>query len=277
MKVQGDKCLHCKKCEQLCPVSAVNIDNNSFSEDCIMCYHCVAICPVQAIDDSKNTVGLSSRNTIKPEEFELLMQQRRSHRIFKTQTLSPEILLEFIEHMRYSPTAGNSQGLHFTVVTNKQKLEEVNRLTLSTLIKAFNGINVVTKPLIRLFSGKKALLKMEKSKSKFLNKAALKKDMITYNAPALIVIHSVNNPVGMPCHDAGIWTGMAALYAEPLGLCTCINGYIVNASNRNKEIKAALQIPARHTIHSTLLIGYPKYKFENRVERKKPNINFMVD
>ncbi len=277
MKILSDKCRDCKKCEKLCPVNAIDVDNNSFSADCIMCLHCAAICPVQAIDGSQLTIGQNSQNNINPGEFELLMQQRRTHRFFNTQTVSPEILSEFIERMRFSPTASNQQSLQFTVVTNKQKLEELNTITISTLVKAFKGINVITRPLIRLFSGKETLLKMEKSKNKFLNKAALKKDMITYNAPAVILIHSADNPVGMPCHDANIWTGMATLYAELLDLCTCINGYIVSASRRNKKIKAILQIPTDHTIHSALLIGYPKYQFENRVERKKPHINLIID
>jgi len=277
MEVITSKCRRCKKCEKLCPVNGISIDDNSISEDCIMCYHCAAICPVQANSNSSHTIGKTYQNDIRPDEFELLMQQRRSHRIFNTQAVSPEILKEFIERMRFSPTASNLQSLQFTVVTNKQKLEEINNLTISTLTKAFNGINAMTKPFIKLFSGIETLRSMEKSKSKFLNKAAVKKDMITYNAPALILIHSPDNPVGMPCHDANIWTGMATLYAELLDLCTCINGYIVNASKRNKRLKASVQIPANHKIHSALLIGYPKYKFENRVDRKKPSINFIAE
>jgi len=276
MKVLSDKCQACKKCEKLCPVDGIDVDNNRFSKACIKCYHCAAICPEQAIDNSDNTIGLTSQNNIKPSDFELLMQQRRSHRIFTSRAVSPEILSEFIERMRYSPTASNLQSLQFTTVTCKEKLKEINALTTSTLIDAFKGINAITKPFIRIFLGKEALRNMEKSKHKFLDKANQKKSIITYNAPALILIHSTNNPVGMPCNDANIWTGMATLYAELLDLCTCINGYIVSASKRNKKLKATLQIPKDHTIHSAILIGYPKYKFENRIDRRKPNIRHIT-
>jgi nitroreductase/NAD-dependent dihydropyrimidine dehydrogenase PreA subunit len=276
VKISEDNCLKCKKCESICPVAGVDIENNVISENCIECYHCGAICSQKAIGE-KNTLGKTSQNNIQPYDFELLMEQRRSHRIFSTQEVSPELLTEFVNHMRFSPTASNLQSLKFTIVTNKKKLNEINDLTILTLKKAFNSLNRISKSLIWLLKGKKALNAMEQSKRKFTQKAELRKDMICYNAPALIVIHSESNPVGMPCHDASIWTGMATLYAELLNLSTCINGYIVNATKRNGKIKEALHIPKNHEIYSTILIGYPKMKFENRVQRKMPEINIIAD
>lgn len=99
--------------------------------------------------------------------------------------------------------------------------------------------------------------------------------MITYKAPALILIHAPKTPTGMPTHDANIWTGMASLYAELLELATCINGYIVNAFKRNKDLKKLVAIPPAHEVHSAILIGYPKLKYKSRVERKTPKINFI--
>ncbi|WP_430815253.1 nitroreductase family protein [Carboxylicivirga sp. RSCT41] len=274
--ISEDNCIKCKKCESVCPVEGIDIDNKSVAKDCIKCYHCSAICPRKAIGD-RHTTGHTSQNNIQPYDFELLMQQRRSHRIFSTQEVAPAILKEFVEHMRFSPTASNLQSLRFTVITNKNKLKEVNDLTIQTISKAYRSINWVTKPLIALLKGKAALKKMEQSKRKFMRKAESRNDMICYNAPALIVIHSENIPVGMPCHDAGIWTGMATLYAELLNLSSCINGYIVNAAQRNSKIKEVLHIPGNNEIYSTILIGYPKLKYENRVDRPIPKLRFIAE
>ncbi|MBK3518488.1 nitroreductase family protein [Carboxylicivirga marina] len=276
VELNTENCIKCKKCEQICPVSGININENTINTDCIECHHCGAICQYHSINQ-QNTIGNNTQNNIQPFDFELLMQQRRTHRIFSAQAVAPEVLKEFIEHMRFSPTASNLQSLKFTVITNKSVLNEINILTIRTLTKAFNTVNSITRPLIRLFSGTRALNKMEQSKRKFLNKAELKHDMICYNAPALIVIHSEKSPVGMPCHDANIWTGMATLYAELLNLCTCINGYIVNAAKRNKKIKQLMHIPAEEEIYGTILIGYPKTKFEKRVQRKMPSISFISE
>ncbi len=272
ISISTDNCRKCKKCEQICPVSGINIENHTISNDCIECYHCAAICKEGGINED-HTINAVTQNNIQSYDFELLMQQRRSHRNFNKQKIAPEIISEFIDNLRFSPTASNLQSLHYTVVTNPDELSRINDTTIDTLTKAFNGINAFTKPLIRLFLGKKKLAKMEQSKRKFLNKKAINKNMICYNAPALILVHSETSPTGMPCHDANIWTGMAVLYAELLDLCTCINGYIVNAAKRNKQLQTSLSIPKEHTVYAALLIGYPKTKFENTVERKHPVIN----
>lgn len=267
----SDNCCRCKKCEQICPVSAIDIDNNTISDDCIKCYHCGAICSHQAIN-AEYLKGTTTQNNISPYDFELLMEQRRSHRKFSNRKVAPEILKEFINHLRFSPTASNLQTLNFTVVTNQDKIQEVNNLTIDTLTGAYNSLNAFTKPLIRLLLGQHRLAQMEQSKRKFLNKKAVNKQMITYNAPAMIIVHSPTSPVGMPCHDANIWTGMAILYAELLDLCTCINGYIVNAAKRNNKVKKTLNIDQSETVYAALLIGYPHNKFENTVERNPPLI-----
>lgn len=268
-------CNKCKKCEQICPVSGIDITTKTISDDCIKCYHCGAICSQQAIHNEQ-ALGHTTQNSIQPYEFELLMQQRRSHRIFSNRTIAPELVSEFINNLRFSPTASNLQSLHFTVITNQDELLRINHLTIETLTQAFKGINTFTKPLIKLFMGSRKLRMMEVAKQKFLNKKAINKNMICYNAPALILVHSETSLTGMPCHDANIWTGMAVLYAELLDLCTCINGYIVNAAQRNKHLKNSLSIPKNHTIQAALLIGYPKTKFDNKVERPYPVINTIA-
>ncbi|WP_439184820.1 nitroreductase family protein [Carboxylicivirga taeanensis] len=270
-----DNCCNCLKCEKICPVSGINIDSKTINDECIECHHCGAICKTKAIHN-EYLLGHTTQNTIQPYEFEQLMQQRRSHRNFSNRKIAPEIIAEFIENLRFSPTASNQQSLQFTVVTNPDKLLLINKLTITTLSKAFGGINAFTKPLLKLFLGNNKLSKMEQAKQKFMNKKELNKQMICYNAPALILVHSETTPTGMPCHDANIWTGMAILYAELIDLCTCINGYIVNAAKRNKSLKNTVNIPDTHTIYSALLIGYPKNRFENKVDRPTPIINTIT-
>ncbi|TRX63265.1 nitroreductase family protein [Carboxylicivirga sp. M1479] len=276
IEITSETCTKCKKCERICPVSGINIADKSISKDCIECHHCGAICSQEAINH-KNTIGHTTQNNIQPFDFELLMQQRRTHRIFSTQTVQPQLLKEFIENMRFSPTASNLQSLKFTVVTNKSKLKEVNDLSISTLTKAFNALNSFTVPIMKVLLGKSKVKKMEQSKRKFINKSISNQDMICYNAPALIVIHGQDSPVGMPTHDASIWTGMATLYAELLNLCTCINGYIVNAAKRNKKINEVLHIDKKDQIYAAILIGYPSVKFKSKVERKMPQVSFIAD
>lgn len=276
MELVDKDCKRCKKCERICPTNTLNIDSSNILGDyCIECYHCLAVCPNKTEDD-EHVLGSNFQYSMQPYDFEQLMQQRRSNRDFSSKPISNELLSEFINNMRFSPTASNAQKLEFTVITNKALLQLINDTTISTLSKTFKkSISPITKPLISTFLGKKAYVGLEKLKGKFLKKAAFDPNMICYNAPALILIHSKKTPGGMPLQDANIWLGMATLYAELLELATCINGYIVNAVQRNKTMKKQMQIPDNHQLHAALLIGRSKKKFNNRIDRKTPKLKFI--
>lgn len=50
--VVSDKCVSCRKCEQICPLNNVQMQDGKpiFGDACINCYACIHHCPVQAID-----------------------------------------------------------------------------------------------------------------------------------------------------------------------------------------------------------------------------------
>jgi nitroreductase/NAD-dependent dihydropyrimidine dehydrogenase PreA subunit len=278
LTIDREKCTSCRKCETVCPTGAINIEKYEINETCIDCFHCLSTCQDAAITISGKDLNLRFNANVAPSEFELIMQERRTYRNFKSIPVSRELLEEFIHRMRYSPTASNSQSLHFAIVTSKTTLKAINDLSLDTLSNTYKKtLNGFTRPLLNLFYGKQGTQKLYNSKKQFLNKAASKPDMIVYNAPALIVIHAPASLTGMPCHDANIWTGMATLYAEMLELGTCINGYIVNAANRNKKIRQLLKVPNKHKVFSALLIGYPRFRHHYQVYRKQPMMTFIED
>ncbi len=49
--VDKDKCTGCGQCADICPVEAINLENETavISDDCIGCGICVDICPLEAI------------------------------------------------------------------------------------------------------------------------------------------------------------------------------------------------------------------------------------
>lgn len=51
LKICADKCIGCGKCEKLCPMGNIKIENGKAvsGERCTMCYRCVNKCPKQAI------------------------------------------------------------------------------------------------------------------------------------------------------------------------------------------------------------------------------------
>nr|WP_321452767.1 nitroreductase family protein [uncultured Carboxylicivirga sp.] len=269
-------CTDCKLCEKICPTLSIDIDKKTINNNCIECYQCLAVCPVRDEHTDAEILGPTIKNAVQPFDFETLLQQRRSVRIFKDQKIKKDTLIEFVNHMKFSPSASNTRALEFTIIEDKNTLKAVNDLTISALTKTFkHGVNWFTKPLIKAFMGSTIYNEMYASKTKFMRKAAFDPNMICYNAPALILVHAKKTPTNMPESDANIWLGMAMLYAQTLDLATCTNGYIINAAKRNKELRQRVNIPDHHSIFGALLIGYPQTKYINRVDRPEPQVQFI--
>ncbi|TAJ03397.1 hypothetical protein DMA11_24210 [Marinilabiliaceae bacterium JC017] len=275
ISIDKTKCKNCHKCEAVCPTLSIDIESGSVNEDCIECYHCLATCKEQAITLDNTPLESNFQVNINPSEFELLMQKRRTYRKFTSRQVSKEVISEFIHRMRFTPTASNERPLQFSVVQTPETLNQINDITINVIKKTYQtASNPLASMAIRALYGKKTVDQLKKASRKFANKAASKPDMITYNAPALIVIHTKKHLGDMHNCDANIWTGMASLYAELLNLGTCINGYIVNAAKRHKGLKDLLGVPKDHTVHTAILIGYPKEKYHHQVIRETPPISW---
>lgn len=70
----NSKCISCKKCEQSCKSTCIDIDNKKLDfEDCVACYNCIDVCPAEAIgyeyilknpSNNKKGFSISRRNFI---------------------------------------------------------------------------------------------------------------------------------------------------------------------------------------------------------------------
>lgn len=273
--IDRDKCSECKSCEKICPTLSFNTDMSDIAPECIACYHCITQCQQGALNIDEATPIVNRPMNITSDEFEALMQQRRSHRDFQSKPVPREVIENFISKLRFSPTASNNQNLHFTVITDRSVITNLNDVVIETLSGKFRkSLNSFTLPFLRLFYGKYTDVLLF-TKRRFLKKAEVKHDMITYNAPVVILIHAPETPTGMAWLNAGVWTGMALLYGEVSGLSSCVNGYIVNALNSHHRYCHQLGIPSNHRIYSCILLGYAKRNFPHFSIRRDPAINWI--
>lgn len=274
--IDKEKCTQCKTCSDICPVLSFNTDMTGTPLGCIDCQQCGAVCPHGAVKFDEIGLFESIRSDIEPEQMKVLIEHRRTHRNFSSQKVEKDTIESFIHDLRFSPTASNNQNLEFTVLADRSEIAHLNEMVIQTIRSRFKkALNPITLPILKLIYGK-SVQNMWATKQKFLYKSSVRHDMITYNAPVVIIVHAPTAPTGMPMLNAGIWTGMALLYAESKGLATCVNGYIVNALQHNGKLRKSLGIPAHQQVYSCLLIGYPKKKFSFRTNRRKPVIHWKV-
>lgn len=278
------KCIGCGKCVSVCPTKVFELDNKSKAvapQRCIKCGHCVGICPVDAIDHSamymKECSVIKGGCNISQKDIECFLRRRRSIRNFLGKEVPKKKLLELIDIACYAPTGHNAQNFEFVVVADKRKVMEVKKITIEFYRKLVKDLsNPVMRSIMKLVAGRKKVNGAMKFLGDFkwlVNSFDNGKDVIAYDAPALIVVHA---PKGF---DSGINCSYASynimLSAEAMGLGTCFMGFIQIPTERDKSLAKYLQLPEGNKVHAILAVGYPKYKYRRLVSREKAKVRYL--
>ena len=272
MEINRLKCTQCGLCEEICIRKNIKIVDFLIGDYCFHCYHCMAICPKGAITDNGEISKPMQNFNIKPIDFENLILNKRSNRMFSKKEVSKKDLQKIAEFLRFSPTGTNTQKLHMTVIGSKNKVQELSKLAIKSFIFKKRLLFIFLPLIIMLFGFKRSfrILKL----GKFLEQYKNGEDILTYNAPGIFIFHCPKT-ASTPEQDGVIASTIATLYAETLGFATCFNGILVQGINLSPKIKRHLDIPRKHKVYSTFLLGYPKYKFSRTVLRKKANYNII--
>ena len=157
---------------------------------------------------------------------------RRSHRAYEKTPLSEEQMRLILKAAVESPSARNGQPWHFTVVTDQQLLNDINRETRNEIMKK--------DPAQR-------------------NRRFEDSDYhVFYHAPAVIFIFGEKS-FGWTAVDCGIAVQNMALAAESLGLGSVILGLPQAAFTTDKAdaLREKLACPATHDFVIALAIGTP--------------------
>ncbi|OOM74947.1 putative NAD(P)H nitroreductase [Clostridium puniceum] len=174
---------------------------------------------------------------------------RRSIRLYEEDQIFDTDLNLILEAAKYAPSGSDSQSWHFTVIQNKEKLQDLN-----TLVKeSYRNVIVDQKTYRSIKSGKKA---SEKDKYNFY-----------YNAPTLIIVSNDRKyPNAVADCSASIQNIFLASHSLGLGSCW-INQltWFGNEPHIRREL-TNLGIPEKHVVCGSAAIGY------KRGDEPKPSI-----
>ncbi len=273
-----EDCIACQRCVATCPSFVLEMVETKAAvvrgDWCIGCQHCGAVCPTAAIlrhgsvldnHPSKGEVPATS-----PEILELLLRERRSVRLYTSDSVPGEVLTKILNAGRYAPTGSNSQNVHYTTFTSPDQIAELRKRTISFYEKMFSrirgrfGMFIVT-----LAAGRKIAEYLRESLPKmgYANELIRQgKDPLFYHAPALILAHaeSWDRSSSFNCSVA---LYNCSLMAHTLGLGCCFNGFLVNAVNHSSSIKRWLGIPKDHKCYSAMTLGFPGVRYIRLVQR----------
>ena len=281
--VNKEKCINCGVCADVCKTAKVyeRVEGEVrpvHKEKCWECGQCVAACPKNAIsyEDDKEII-----NPIKNENLNFLVEllkMRRSARLYTDEPVERKVTQELLDSTRWIPTAQNKCDVEWIVIDDKVKILKLSKEVVNTFIKAAKLLNnPALRPAARLALGSDKYNEALKNVDNFTSMEQSLKDGIDpifHNAPVLLfTLTPKGSYFGM---ENSIYAGYnLMLRAAQMGLSTCRIGYFDVALKQNKLLShMILGENSESKIQTAIILGYPKYKFYNSVEREKIKINW---
>lgn len=179
-------------------------------------------------------------------QIEQIIKARRSIRSYKPDMIAEEDLQAIVKAGIWAPNAINEQLWHFTVVSNADTIEQMNKATIAGIEKS--GIaffqNKITQPGYHTF----------------------------YHAPAVIVISAKEEKfTAFDCGAAAENIALAA-YGENIG--SCIIGSAEFMFSGDSEMRTVLKIPENYHFVCAISLGYYE-KTATASERNEDVIDYI--
>lgn len=265
LTVDQAKCLRCGLCVECCPACILKLTEagpvSQFDRGCMSCGQCVAICPVAALDN-RYTPLAEQRPVTQPvlpaaTAYEFL-RMRRSVRCFKPQPPTEEELRQLLDVARYAPTAGNSQGLYFIVIRDQEKIRAIDDAVAQWMADEVEAATENKRYFVSVLR----------------TRAERGPQIITRGAPCLIFAVTRRLNITGVSNAEQTWA-YAELFAPTIGLGTTIAGFIQSCGIAGYQpLLDLVEVPPKHKLVGTLMVGYPKYKYKRMPERQHLKVEF---
>lgn len=265
LTVDHDKCVKCGLCVADCPACILEMSGDgpvcNVDRGCMSCGHCVAICPTGALDNKytpKAEMSPVPKQQLTEQQAYDFLRSRRSVRLFKPQIPTDEDVLKLLNICRYAPTAGNSQGMYFTVISNPELIQKICRATVDWMEKEVE-LGTENKRYFR------AVLATYHEK---------KVDIIGRNAPMLVFVSARRlNVTGVSNSEQCL--AYAEVFAPSIGLGTTMAGFIQACAIAGyKPLVDLVGTPPKQKLVGCMMVGYPRVKYQRMPERQHLKYEF---
>jgi ferredoxin len=244
INLDHERCKGDLACTKVCPVRIFQPSEKKepprigATDHCVLCGHCVAVCPNGALTHSE-------------------LDASKFQRIRDRQPVSAE---QFVEWVRSA-----------TIVTGAESMRRVVELTAEHMRRLGSLLDsAVVRLLARWKEAPRAGRAMLPDLRMRLAEYDQGRDVITYNAPAAIFVHTPRDtPVPEADCDAAMMAILLAAHAHGLGACW--NGFLAKAATGvrvKSQLREMLQLPKHHDVYSAATIGYPRLRLHSLPHRE---------
>ena len=270
-------CIGCNNCEAICPAECIRVRGEyrvlegryKTPEDRFGPMRPLA--PLNGsgpAEDAEDAVAALDGLT----ETERVIYRRRSIRLYKNKPVSREVIHRLLEAARFAPSAGNGQPWKFIVVTNRELSAKIDQACANVTNKIhwlYNGKQRWRRMAVTLFS----LLKvnqMDQRPISAMEKIKQTNGCITWNAPVVIHLLKDRRGISHPDIDVAIAAQNLVLAAHALGLGTCYIGFIASTVKYAPAIRAMLGFDYPYELVTSICVGYPKVKQQDKPVPRGP-------
>ncbi len=242
----------------------------------------MAVCSTKTI----NVDGLSyeddfldlPNHNVDHNSFVNFLANRRSIRNFKDKSISSELIQQILESVSYAPNGAEPEKINITVINNRKRIEAVLPYIaefLENIVKWMD--NPIASRMIKRKNGQETFNTLKNHLypiAKLGNYKLEFGDRITRGAPAIMIFHAEKG-AEEHTNNSIIYATYAMLAAHALGLGATMIGIVPAAINKVKEVKKLFRIPEENEAVMSIIIGYPKNKYQRAIKRNRQIINVI--
>jgi ferredoxin len=268
-------------CADICPEKVLEIVDDkaatiaSRAGACIKCGQCVAVCPTDSLrmpdlpDEDFRDLGKPSLGY---DQFLDFLKQRRSVRVFKERPVEQDVLDKILTAAATTPMGFPPHSTAVTVINRREGLD----FLLKQCVKGYDAMakalsNPIGRAMVRLTAGAEGYHALKEKIIEVATHANEQyrrdgSDLYMRGAPLLMLFHgsrwalSYEENAHLVCHHA-------MLAALSLGLGSTIIGMIPPVVDRSKLLRERYGIPKENRVLTSLILGYPKYKYKKSIRR----------
>jgi nitroreductase/NAD-dependent dihydropyrimidine dehydrogenase PreA subunit len=281
VKIDADRCSACELCVRVCGRGVLEmVQGQKFPQVnpdavCSECGHCVAACPNNAVVHSGmnpaeiRPVGAVS---VAPEQMRMFLASKRSIRRFADRPVERRVLDELIDLARFAPTAKNLQDRGFIVVTDRETIRAMDKSVVNAYRKL---LKILGKPMRKVLGASFPVIRQLDRNAASLQNLIRRSDAgqfpVFHDAPCVVLGYGSSNN-SLSRDNCVIAQQYLMLYAQSMGLGSCIIGY---ATNRPKALSPFIKLPAGQSVQTATILGYPDVTFARTVSRAPAQVSWV--
>jgi len=246
-------------------------EEDTYSVDqsrCIGCSHCALVCPVDAVETDHGPLPEWREPGLSAAQVRSFLVGKRSVRIYRAEPLSRDEIDDVLSVGSLTATASNSQDWRAVVLTGGSVGETGTAIMSFYRSVVIAANNPVIRLLLRLTPARRTVRRRHRFR-RFIDEYFEGRDRLFFHAPAVLILTYPRRRRHFALTDCVLAGQSMMLYAQSLGLGSCMIGYAEAALNLRKPLRRGLGISPDRRVWLVFTFGRTDRSY-NKLPHRRP-------